>query len=349
MSILERYYPQIIALAAYAAFVVVLLVQRPRRYQRELTVLVAYGGLLVVLWVVRPDFYQRQFLDTWVSAAPVLVVAVGMTLVIVARQIDISVGSQFSVCAVLAALSAKAGVPTPVAVALVVLCGAAFGAFNGLFVSILRLPSIVVTLATMVVLREALAWSREGEAVRDLPDDFQWLGLSQRAGEWVLILAAAAVFAATGWATRFLAAGRAPYAVGSDAEAARLAGVRPVRVVFWAFVLTGALTGLAATMDAVRQPQVATNLGRDLELKVIAAVAVGGTAVTGGRGTLAGTLVGVALLSSIRPTLSFLGLSADWEKAAQGAIFLLAVGSEVLFRVRRPAVVVGVPASPAGV
>ena len=108
-----------------------------------------------------------------------------------------------------------------------------------------------------------------------------------------------------------------------------------MRVVFWTFVLTGALTGLAATMDAFRGAQVATDLGRDLELKVIAAVVVGGTAVTGGRGTLVGTLIGVALLATIRPALSFLGQPPEWEKAAQGAIILLAVGAEVLFRERR--------------
>ena len=304
------------------------------RYKRELSVLAAYLLLLVVLLVRAPAFFEHQFFDTWVSASIGLVVAVGMTLVIVARQIDISVGSQFSACAVLAALAAKQGIPVPLALVLAIVAGTAFGAVNGLFVAVLRLPAIVVTLATMVILAEGLAWAREGEAVRDLPANFQWLGLSQSAGEYVLLAVGLAVFAAAAWATRSLAAGRTPYAVGSDAEAARLAGVRPTRVVFWTFALTGALAGLAGALEAVRQPQVATNLGKDLELKVIAAVVVGGTAVTGGRGTLLGTLVGVALLASVRPALSFLGLSADWEKAAQGAIILFAVGSEVLFRAR---------------
>jgi rhamnose transport system permease protein len=319
-------------------------------YKRELAVLTAFALLLVVLAVLRPAFFQRQFVDTMVSAAPVLIVAVGVTLVIISRQIDISVGSQFSVCAVLLALMVRAGVPVAAAVVGAVAAGALFGAFNGLFVAILRLPSIVVTLATMVILRESIAWAREGEAVRDASDAFQWFGMSQAAGEYTLVATAGLVMMMAAWATRFLRAGRAPYAVGSDEEAARLAGVRPVRVTFWTFVLTGALTGLAATLEAVRQPQVATNLGRDLELKVIAAVVVGGTAITGGRGTMAGTLIGVALLSMIRPTLSFLGQPPDWEKAAQGAIILLAVGSEVLFRTRKASPTLGAsaPAPAAG-
>jgi len=223
---------------------------------------------------------------------------------------------------------------------LVVFCGAVFGAANAAMVALLRLPAIVVTLATMVILRESLAWAREGAAVRSLPDHFQWLGMSQSAGEWTLILVAAAFFAMAAWATRNLASGRTPYAVGSDTEAARLAGIRPTLVVFFVFVFTGALAGLAGVLDAIRQPQVATDLGRDLELKVIAAVVVGGTAVTGGKGRLIGTLIGVALLSTVRPALSFLGRPPEWEKAAQGLIILLAVGSEALFRGKKERVAI---------
>jgi rhamnose transport system permease protein len=313
------------------------------RYKRELAVAAAYAAMVGALLIARPDVFRAQFLDTWVSAAPVLIVAVGMTLVIVTRQIDISVGSQFSVCAVLAALMAKSGLPMPVVAGIVIAAGAAFGAANGVFVALMGLPAIVVTLATMVIGREALAWAREGAAVRDLPESFQWLGMSTRHGQAMLIVAACVVLIVAAWATRFLAAGRAPYAVGSDMEAARLAGVRPTRVVFWVFGLTGALTGLAAMLEAIRNAQIATNLGKDLELKVIAAVVVGGTALSGGRGTMLGTLIGVLLLATVRPALSLvggkLGLQnpADWEKAAQGLIILLAVGSEILFRERRAA------------
>ena len=304
------------------------------RYKREVSVGVAYALLLLALLIVNPSFYKRQFLDTCVSAAPVLILAVGMTLIIIARQIDISVGSQFSMCAVLAALAAKQGLPMPLVVALAVICGAVLGALNGVLVALFRMPAIVATLATMVILRESISWAREGEAVRELPSHFQWFGLSQRGGESLLIVTGLAVFCMAVWASQYLSAGRSAYAVGSDAEAARLAGIRPQRVVFGLFMLTGALAGLAGTMDAVRQPQVATNLGRDLELQVIAAVVMGGTAITGGRGTRVGTLIGVALLSNIRPTLSFLGLNPEWELAAQGAIILLAVSSENLLKRR---------------
>jgi rhamnose transport system permease protein len=124
---------------------------------------------------------------------------------------------------------------------------------------------------------------------------------------------------------RYLAAGRFIYAVGTDAEAARLAGINPRLVTFLNFVLIGALTGLAAMMAAVQSPLVDPNAGVGLELLVIAAVVVGGVSISGGRGNLFGVFVGLLLLSCISPALTYLGVEAYWEKAIQGTIILLAV------------------------
>src|SRR6266516_1525099 len=130
------------------------------------------------------------------------------------------------------------------------------------------------------------------------------------------------------WTLRNLAGGRALYAVGSDAEAARLAGIEPRRVTFFVFVLMGALVGLAALLNAVRFSTVPSNAGLGLELKAVAAVVVGGTAITGGRGTLIGTLIGVVLLGTIGTALTFVGINPFWEKAIQGAIILAALASD---------------------
>jgi rhamnose transport system permease protein len=265
-----------------------------------------------------------------VNAAPVLVVAVGMTLVILARHIDISVGSQFSLCGVVAGLLARAGVPIGGVVGITLLVGTALGAINGGLVAGLGLPSIVVTLATMVIARESLRLWREGDAVRGLPSDFQWFGASQEVGQWTIVLAALLVFIVFACAMRWLVVGRNVYAVGSDEQAARLAGVRPQRVVFWVFVLTGALTGFAAMLNAVRFANVDPNAGNGLELQVIAAVVVGGAAITGGRGTLIGTFIGVALLGVIGPALYFLSTPPEWERAIQGAIILISAAASAI-------------------
>lgn len=303
-----------------------------RRYPRELSVLAAYLALLLLLAVLTPAFFHGQFRATWVAAAPVLIAAVGMTLVILAREIDISIGSMFCICAVMSGVLAKAGLPMPAVAACTIAGGGIMGAINGGLVAMLGLPSIVVTLATMVIFRESLRLVREGEFVNNLPAGFQWFGASQHAGEAIVLIVAVIVFALFAWGLRWLAAGRAVYAVGSDQEAARLAGMRPKRVVLAVFIVMGALTGLAALLNAVRFASVDPNAGNGLELQVIAAVVVGGVAVSGGRGTLLGSLIGVALLGTIGPALVFLHTQPQWERAIQGLIILVAVASDGLYR-----------------
>jgi rhamnose transport system permease protein len=303
------------------------------RYRRELSVALAYGLLLAVLAFAAPRFFRPDQLSALaVSSAPVLLAAVGMTLVIICRHIDISIGSQFSICGVVAGLLAKAGLPIPLAGLGAVVAGSGMGALNGFLVSGLGLPSIVVTLATLVIWREALRFLREGEFVRDLPPSFQWFGAGQATGQWLVVAVALAGFAILAWSMRHLPAGRAVYATGSDPEAARLAAIRPKRVVFVVFTLMGALAGLAALLNSVRFAVVDPNSGSGLELQVIAAVVVGGVSVSGGRGTLVGSLIGVALLGSIAPALVFLRLQPQWEKAFQGLIILLAVASDALYK-----------------
>jgi rhamnose transport system permease protein len=300
------------------------------RYRRELAAAAAYALLLVVVGIAAPSFFSGGNLrDLALNNAPVLLVAAGMTLVILTAEIDISVGSQFAVCSVAAGWLAKVGVPVPLLLPCVLLVGGTMGAVNGVLVGRLGLPSIIVTLAMMVAWRDALRWVTEGAWVQGLPPNFQWMGLGQSVAQWVIVGVAVGVVAALAWGLRHLGAGRAVYAVGSDAEAARLAGVEPPRVVLGVFVLMGMLVGLAALLNAVRFSTVPANAGMGLELKAIAAVVVGGTAITGGRGTMVGTAIGVALLGTIGTALTFLGINPFWEKAIQGAIILAALGSGV--------------------
>jgi rhamnose transport system permease protein len=307
-----------------------------KRYKREASALAAYLILLLGMALIAPAFFNPGNLrDLAMNNAAVLLVAVGMTLVILAGEIDISVGSQFAVCTVAAGWFAKAGVPILLVVPLVIVTGSLLGAVGGAFVGRLRMPSIVVTLALMVAWRDGLRWITEGAWIQDLPVEFQWFGFGQAAGQLLILLGALIVVAVFGWALHNLSAGRAIYAVGSDAEAARLAGIEKQNVVLVVFILMGALVGLAAVLNAARFSIVPSNAGMGLELKAIAAVVVGGTAITGGRGSLAGTLIGVALLGTIGTALTFAGINPFWEKSIQGAIILVALVSEVAIRVIR--------------
>jgi rhamnose transport system permease protein len=285
--------------------------------------------VLVVVGIFAPAFFSAANLrDLALNNAPALLVAIGMTMVILVGEIDISVGSQFAVTSVAAGWLAKAGVPMPLLLLCVLMIGAAMGAVNGVLVGRLRLPSIIVTLAMLVAWRDGLRWATEGAWVQDLPASFQWFGLGQTGGQWLIVGIALVLLLGWNWVLRNLSAGRAIYAVGSDAEAARLAGIEPSRVVFGVFVLMGALTGLAGLLNAVRFSSVPSNAGFGLELKAIAAVVVGGTAITGGRGRLVGTLIGAALLGTIGTALTFVGINPFWEKAIQGTIILAALLSD---------------------
>lgn len=300
---------------------------------RERAALAAWIILLAVLAFRAPAFFQSgNVRDVVLSVVPVLIVAIGMTFVIVAGQIDISIGSQFAICSVCAGLMAVAGIPMIAVALLTCILGAMFGFFNGALVAWLGVPSIVATLAMMVTIREALRLGTGGAWVQNLPAHFQWLGLGQAAGQIVILAIALVLFAVAAWASKNIAAARTVYATGSDSEAARLSGIETNRVLLGVFTMMGGLTGLAAVLNAIRFSDVQSNAGVGLELKAIAAVVVGGASIMGGRGSVVGTLIGVALLGTIGPALTFLGINPYWEKAIQGLIILAAVMSGALAR-----------------
>jgi rhamnose transport system permease protein len=300
-------------------------------YKREISAAIAYAVLLIAVGIIAPSFFGVGNLsDLIVNNAPILLIAIGMTLVILIGEIDISVGSQFAVASVAAGFLAKTGMPIPLLFLCLLIIGAAMGAVNGILIGWFKLPSIIVTLAMLVAWRDSLRWTTEGAWVQDLPENFQWFGLGQTFGQILIVAIPLIIFAVFAWILRNLNVGRAIYAVGSDKEAARLVGMNPTNIVFGVFVLMGALVGLAALINAVRFNSIPSNAGIGFELKAVAAVVVGGTAITGGRGTLIGTLIGVALLGTIGTALTFSGINPFWEKAIQGLIILAALVSDVL-------------------
>ena len=300
-------------------------------HRREITLVLVIAALAAVLAALAPGYFARENLgDLFLANMPVLVVAIGMTLVILTGNIDISVGSIFAICSVIAGIVAKSSGSVVLAGLAVCFTGALLGGVNGSLVAYLRMPSIVVTLATMVALRDALRWWTQGAWVQDLPRGFQWFGLPQAAYPVVACASVVLLQSITAWIMRNIAAGRAVYATGSHEDAARLAGFNTARIKLAVFVAAGAFTGVAALLNSVRFNQIPSNAGLGLEMKVIAAVIVGGAAIRGGEGSFTGTLLGVVLLGALGPALTFLGVSAYWERALQGAIILAAVAIDAL-------------------
>jgi rhamnose transport system permease protein len=305
------------------------------RTRRETTIAFAIAALAAVLAAINRSYFSSEnLIDLFLANVAVLVVALGATLVIVAGEIDISVGSIFAVSSVAAGAAAAAGVPLWTAALIACLTGALLGAMNGVLVAYVGIPSIVATLAAMIGLRDALRWATEGAWIEHLPAGFQWFGLT---AAWFTGAIAAVLIALVGviaWMMRHTWVGRAIYATGSNAEGARLAGIDPAAITCGVFVASGLLTAFGAVLNAVRFNQIPSNGGIGLELRAIAATVVGGAAVTGGRGTVTGTVLGVVLLGAIGPALTFMGVSAYWERAIHGAIILAAVSAEAVPRSR---------------
>jgi rhamnose transport system permease protein len=302
-----------------------------RRVGLEAAIACVVAALCVMLAVLVPAFFRpANLIDLVLANVPILIVAIGVMIVMLAGEIDISSGSVFAVCSMTAGGLAVAHVPLPLAFVGAVILGGIAGALNGALVTYAGVPSIVATLAMLVMLRDGLRWITQGAWVQGLPPGFQWLGLGQHAFP---VVAAAAAFVLTmgiGWTLRNLRVGRDVYATGSSPRAARLAGIDTRAMTFWVFVAAGALTGIAAVINSVRFNQIPSNTGLGLELRAIAAVVVGGTAISGGRGSIIGTTLGVMLLGLISPALTFLGASPYWEQALQGAIILAAVMVDAL-------------------
>ena len=239
----------------------------------------AFGlvALILITAVRAPAFYAASNLrDLALNIAPTLVAAIGMTLVILLGEIDISIGAQYAICAILAGMTAKAGMPVIVVALAAMAAGSLLGAINGVLVAQFRIPSIVVTLAAMMALRDLLRWTTQGAWIQNLPASFQWAGLGQTAGSILIAILAVAVFAAFLWALQNLRAGRAVYAVGCSPESARMAGLDPKPITIAVFAISGMLAGLSAVLGSLRFTDIQSGAGVGLEMKVIAAVVVGG-------------------------------------------------------------------------
>ncbi len=302
------------------------------RVQQEVVV-----GLAIAVLILIGSLSNVQFLtpgnlsDIAVNAAYISVAAVGMTLVIVSGNIDISVGSILGVCATIAGELARSGQPVVVAFAVAILVGGLLGAVNGLLVAYAGIPAIVVTLGMLSILRGGLILVTQGRWIEQLPTEFFFsqrdtLGVPNPI--WVMtgVVILGALF------MKYHPIGRAIYAVGNNAEAARLAGINPRSVRMFVFIANGLLVGLASVLYASKFTAIQSNAGQGFELIVITSAVVGGVSILGGSGTVIGALLGALLLSLIGTVSIFLQVSPFWLQAVQGLLILLTVLVDILRR-----------------
>lgn len=299
--------------------------------RREAGIGVMLLGFVGVVGLIEPRFLSLESLRIVLLAVPLILVgATGQMMVILARHVDLSMGSIMGFAAIAAGMMFRDHPEMPVIAgfAVAIGAGASLGLVNGLVVTLCGLPSIIVTLGTLSLFRGLLfilSGSRQVDPNQIPPDLILMAQTSPVDIPWIVLIA----FGAAGLAHGFLAhsrVGREIYALGSNPSAARLRGIDVTSVTVLVFTLSGAAAGLAGILYAARFGYVNPGItGVGFELTVVAAVVIGGTSINGGVGTVGGTVLGVLLLGAVNVALPTLGVSGFWQSAIYGAVILIAL------------------------
>jgi ribose transport system permease protein len=292
--------------------------------------------LVVLIALLEPKFLSSGNLAGVArQIAVITIMAVGMTMVMVSGGIDLSVGSVMALAGIAGALALAAGLPVILGIMISVAAGAACGLINGTAIAMLRIPAFIVTLGAMGIYRGAALLATDGKAVVGLPAEFGYLAEGNLAGVIPVPLLIVLLVALT---IHFLLvntrAGRYCYAIGSNPEAARYAGVRVSRYQIMFYVVLGALAGLAGAIESARLVTGQPTAGEGYELRVIAAVVIGGGSLTGGQGTITGTIIGALIMGVLANGANLLGISSFAQQVVIGAVIVLAVSFDEFQRRR---------------
>ncbi len=295
---------------------------------REIPVAIALAIVLGVTAVANPAIVSRSgALDIFLGVSVVAFLTVGQTLIIAMKHVDLSIGSTIGFSAWLIGKSTADGHSLGYTMALVLLLGIVIGAINGYLVAYMKLPSLVVTLATMYIVRGVFAQISSGRTIvaTEVPGPVSFIGLNSL---WIvpyMFIVVVILVLIAGNIMHRIRAARDLYAIGSNLPAAELAGIPVARRTFIAFLINGILASLGGVILLSRFNAADTNSGLGLELNVIAACVVGGVAMAGGVGTVYGALTGAILLQSITMALGALGVGQFWQLAVNGLLLILAI------------------------
>jgi len=303
---------------------------------REASILLALAIVVLIAtlrnsnFLFSPDGYR----DLWLTPSLLLLVAVGQAVVLITRNVDLSVGSVLGLSAYLTGrlFIDMPGLPVIVVMLIAVVFGALLGFVNGALVAFAKVPALVITLGTMYAYRGInVLWTGSDRInASDMPKEFLGLGTAQIFTIPVLTIISVVVLIAVAWWLRNTRAGRENYAIGSDPAAAELYGLPVTRRVLTAFVLSGALAGFAGVLYAARYGTINSQAGFGWELDAVGAAVIGGVAIFGGVGTVWGAAIGAFLLMTINRALPVVGVPDFWQRAVVG---VLIIGAIVLDRV----------------
>ncbi|WP_420909670.1 ABC transporter permease [Kaistia nematophila] len=308
--------------------------KRIAAYGQEFILLGAIIVLFIVVGITNPRFFgANNITNIFAGNAYIAVAAIGMSLVIISGHIDVAVGSLIGVLATISGTLAVNGYPIWLAWLTPVVIGIAVNAGVGALVAYLRIPSIVVTLGMLSVLKGGLISVTAGAWITNLPEDYlisQFRLLGVPSPVWFMVILTALV---AFW-MRYSGFGRTIYAIGGNVEAARVAGIQVERSTVIVFAIHGAFAGIAAVLFATQLQVIQSTVPPNLELTVITASVVGGVSILGGTGTVIGSTLAAILFAAIASSLIFLNVSAYWLRAVQGLLILITVLADMARRRR---------------
>lgn len=282
--------------------------------------------IVIIFSFIAPNFLTEANLMNITRQASInIVLAAGMTFVILTGGIDLSVGSILGVTAVLALVSSLDPVYAQFAVPIALMAGLLMGVFNGALVAFLGLPPFIVTLGTFTALRGAAYLFADGQTIINDNISFDWIGNSYIGSVPWLVVIALAVVAVCWFILRRTTLGTHIYAVGGNMQAARLTGIKVGLVLVFVYAMSGLLSGLGGVMSASRLYSANGKLGEGYELDAIAAVILGGTSFVGGIGTITGTLIGALIIATLNNGMTLMGVSYFWQLVIKGGVIIVAV------------------------
>lgn len=302
-------------------------VKRQAFLTTEFYLAVFLAVVLIGLGIFANGFYSLNNIMSLLNTfSYILISAIGMNLIIITSNIDVSTGALISVIAISVAGVGKMGAPFAVLLVVAMVIGALLSTFNGLFITRLKIPAIVATLATTQIFQGILPLTVEG-SIYDLPESFTWLAFDAKifgiipASVLLCLIVSIIAFLFMKY-SRF---SKKIYAIGNNKGGARLAGINVDKTVVLTYTIAGALFGISAVIIATAGQRVTTTMGSGLEMTFIAAVVLGGTSTAGGSGKILGTIIGAFILAMISPAINYLGISPNWSDAIKGAIIIISV------------------------
>ena len=294
--------------------------------------------LSVLIQIKNPIFFTySNIIDVLRNTSYTLVIAVGMTFVLIAKGLDLSVGSVMAFGGLICALAMFNGVPIFLAVLLGLLVGACFGLINAVCIVKLNIPAMIASLGTMYMARGLVLIVTKGSPVFPLPEAFGKFGKGYLLGVPYVVVIALVLAVIGHIVLTNTTYGRMVYAIGGNAETAKFAGINVTLITASCYLISSTLAALAGILTAARMGSGQPSIGDGTEMTVITAVIIGGTSLNGGAGTMLGTVLGALLMNVLSSGMNLVGVSAYWQRFVMGVIIIAAVGFDMYQRNKRRA------------